>query len=63
MGSTLMGVMGVGDRRVSRLVDAFAFELERDSERLRVDARWVDPGSFISFVKTRKELASSAVRN
>lgn len=62
-GSALMGVIGVGDRSVSRLVEAFAFELERESERLRVNAKLVDPGSFISFVRTRNELASSAVRN
>ena len=62
-GSGLIGVIGVGDRRVSRLVDALAFELERESERLRVNEKLVDPGSLISFVRTRKELASSAVRN
>lgn len=63
IGSALAGVTGVGGGGVSWLVDAFTAELERERERVRVVSSEVEPGSINSPVKTRRELASSAVRN
>lgn len=63
IGSALAGVTGVGGGGGSWLVDAFTAELERERERVRVVSSEVEPGSINSPVKTRRELASSAVRN
>ena len=54
-----MGVAGVAGMGLSLLPDALTSELER----ARVVESAVEPGFAISRVRTRKELASSAVRN
>lgn len=67
-GSALTGVTGVVScccwgAGLSLFVGAFATEFERDRDRVRVEPNNVDPGSLNSRVKTRNELASSAVKN
>jgi hypothetical protein len=64
-GSALTGVTGVicWGAGLSLFVGAFATEFERDKDRVRVNPNTVDPGSLNSRVKTRNELASSAVKN
>jgi hypothetical protein len=67
VGSALTGVRGVASccwgTGLSLLVDAFAAEFERDRDRVRLEVSDIDPESLNSRVKTRKELASSAVKN
>lgn len=64
--SALMGVesdIGRGLTRVVDKEDALAKDFERESERVRVDRSPEEPGSLSSPVNTRRDIASSAVRN